>query len=173
MKLTRQQYIDSIADAAIKSTQGTKLFPSVLIAQAILESGDGNSSLSRPPHNNHFGIKATSSWKGARVYKSTREYLNGKWVVVNEPFRAYPNTVASLKDRNKLFNLNRYKKVHEATTPEEQAKAIHDAGYATAPTYASSLVSLIERYNLKKYDQKKSVVTCPHCLQLLELSVVS
>lgn len=169
MKLSTAQYIEKIGDDAVKATKGTPLFPSVLIAQAIIESGNGNSSLAREPNNNHFGIKAGSSWKGAKVELLTSEFLNGKWVKIKEPFRVYPNTVASLKDRNKLFNYSRYKKVLTAQTPEEQATEIHKAGYATAPSYSASLIKMINdsRYNLKRFDEKKSEKTCECCGQLL------
>lgn len=168
MKLSTSQYIDKIGNDAVKSTKGTNLFPSVLIAQAIIESGNGSSSLAREPYNNHFGIKATSSWKGSRVEMMTSEFINGKWIKVKQPFRAYPNTVSSLKDRNKLFNLSRYKKVLTAITPEEQATEIHKAGYATAPTYAASLITIINRYNLKRFDEKKrEETTCSCCGQSL------
>lgn len=170
MKLSTSQYIDKIGNDAVKATKGTPLFPSVLIAQAIIESGNGNSSLAREPYHNHFGIKATKSWRGSKVEMMTSEYINGKWIRVKQPFRAYPNTVASLTDRNRLFNLSRYRKVLTAQTPEQQASEIHKGGYATAPTYAASLITIINRYNLKRFDEKKSEkLTCTCCGQFLPL----
>ena len=53
---------------------------------------------------------------------------------------------------------SRYQPVRNAKTPEEQARALQDAGYATDPSYANKLISIINSYNLKQYDQKKKIM---------------
>ena len=65
-KLTRQQYIDKYKDIAIKQMHKYKIPASITLAQACLESGDGNSSLARKA-NNHFGIKCHEGWKGKKI----------------------------------------------------------------------------------------------------------
>ncbi|WP_338815145.1 glucosaminidase domain-containing protein [Bernardetia sp. Wsw4-3y2] len=152
--MTRQEYIKYIANSAIRAVSGTKLFPSVLIAQATLESGNGNSSLSKQPYNNHFGIKAGSTWKGKKASFRTREVINNVSVYVNAYFRVYDSITESLKDRNSLLlNNSRYKKVLQANTAEQQTRELQQAGYATDPNYSTVLIQIIVDNNLKKYDR--------------------
>lgn len=151
--LTRGEFIDIFGPYA-KATKSTGLFPSVAMAQAILESGNGNSSLTREAFN-LFGIKADSSWTGPFVTKQTREVIDGKTVYVNAKFRAYENPGESFVDRgNFLRQFSRYRNagVFTAPTPEAQAIALQNAGYATDPVYAELLIKLINQNNLKKFD---------------------
>lgn len=145
---TRSDYISDIASDAIRSTRGTGLFPSVMIAQAAIESGNGTSYLSRTA-NNHFGIKCHSSWSGQSV-RATDD-------APNECFRKYSSRLASFKDRNKFLKENkRYTSagVFSAKTPQAQADALQKAGYATASNYAATIKSVIKTYDLEKYDQQ-------------------
>ena len=151
---TRLDYIKRFTDATINAARGTGLFPSLFMAQAILESGNGQSTLAKK-YNNHFGIKATKSWKGKVIDMKTREVYNGNEVYIKDGFRWYDNPESSFKDRVKFLKQNpRYKKygVFSAKTPEEQADALQRAGYATAPNYASTLKWIINKYNLKSLD---------------------
>jgi len=153
-KLTRKQFIEKFAPLAKDASRGTGLFPSVFMAQAILESGDGNSSLSRQA-NNYFGIKADKSWVGDFVIKPTTEYVNGVAVKVDAKFRAYKSALQSFYDRVEFLQKNsRYKNagVFIAATPEDQARALQKAGYATDPNYANLLITLINQNKLKNYD---------------------
>lgn len=151
----REQYIASIKDAAMQVCQGTALFPSLMIAQAIVESGNGKSLLAARYHN-HFGIKADRSWKGKVVSMSTREVFDGKDTYVKDGFRAYDSIEEGFADRNRFLQVNpRYRKagVFDAETPEEQAEAFQRAGYATDPNYAKLLGQVINGSGkLKQYD---------------------
>ena len=152
--LTRSQFIKQYAPVAKAAAQGTGLFPSVFIAQAILESGNGNSSLTKQA-NNFFGIKADSSWLGNYVIKPTKEFINGVEVIINAKFRAYNTAFDSFADRvNFLKRNSRYSKagVFIAATPEQQAQALQKAGYATDPEYSNLLIKLINQNNLKQFD---------------------
>lgn len=162
-------------NAVIGSLVTNKLFPSVVLAQTALETGWGKSV----PANNLFGIKADTSWNGKVTSQSTTEYVGGvkhyytgsgktysnrqAAIAAGEPavtlFRAYPSTIDSFIDRNKFLIENpRYTAhgVFTATTPEEQAQALEAAGYATAPNYASTIISIINANNLKEFDKKKT-----------------
>lgn len=150
-----QAFFDRFSGMAILSTVGTNLFPSVLLAQAALESGWASSHLSAL-HNNFFGIKDSASWKGQTVNMQTGEVINGKYGMVSANFRKYPSPLQSFQDRNRLIiDLPRYDPAEMATTPEGQAKLLQDGGYATDPNYANKLIHLIDRYDLKQYDRKK------------------
>lgn len=149
-------FINKYSSAIIEACLGTPIFPSVKMAQLILESGWGKSVVG----NNLFGIKATGKhtpyWKGDKIYSSTTEYVNGVAGNYNEPFRNYASQADSIRDHSHLLmTLNRYKIVLRAKTPEEQAIALKTAGYATDLIYADSLIKLIKQYNLKTLDEKK------------------
>ena len=150
----RADYIKQFTLAVVNAAKGTGLFPSLFMAQAILESGNGQSSLAKK-YNNHFGIKASKDWKGKVIDMKTREVFNGNEVFIKDGFRWYTNPLDSFKDRVDFLKKNqRYAKhgVFTAKSPEEQADALQRAGYATDPNYAKTLKMLIAKYNLKVLD---------------------
>lgn len=152
------KYIADFGDAAIAGTKGTNLFPSVKMAQAILESNIGKSGLAKQ-HNNHFGIKKGTGWKGQTATMKTREVISGKNVMVDQAFRKYESATDSFKDHTSFLTKNkRYTDagVFSAETPELQAKALQKAGYATDPNYAQALINIINGYGLKQLDEKKN-----------------
>lgn len=137
------------------ATAGTGVLASVTVAQAILESGWGQSALASAPYHNLFGIKKGYGWAGAVVNMNTSEFENGKWVTVVAPFRAYGSQMASFQDHtNFLLANSRYAANGVINVPNYIAMAtgLQAAGYATAPTYASALINLVERYNLQSLD---------------------
>lgn len=154
--MTRAEYIATYAPAAVTAcTEMPELFPSVLLAQAVLESGNGNSQLARSA-NNHFGIKKGAGWTGDIAEFNTREFQGGQWVSVKAPFRKYATVTDSFRDRNQFLARNpRYRKagVFTAPDPESQARALQRAGYATDPEYADKLITLISRNGLKAFDR--------------------
>ncbi len=160
----RKVFVDKYTDAVINGVGNTGLFPSVKMAQAILESADkngipGNSQLAKL-HNNFFGIKAGKSWKGDIVNMPTREVINGKSVMMSQVFRKYAKPADSFQDHtNFLMTNKRYITggVFSASTPELQASALQKSGYATDPNYATTLVKIIDKYNLKTLDEKKKI----------------
>jgi len=127
-------------------------FRSVIIAQAAIESNWGRSSLSAK-YNNYFGIKASKSWKGKTVNMKTGEVFDGKQVTINSNFRVYDSLAESIRDRNRLLRMPRYKAVEPAATPQAQAEAIKTAGYCTATNYVTSIMATIKANNLTQYDQ--------------------
>ena len=151
-KWTKEEFIDEVANHAVplKETHGIR--PSVTIAQAILESNWGNSSLSRQEHN-YFGIKGQSE---NRKY-ATLEYEE-EWKEIHASFRSYPSMEASVKDYAELiangtaWNAALYKGVQEASTYQEAAQAVYAAGYATDPTYPEKVIEIIELYGLNRFD---------------------
>ena len=151
----KRKFIERFAQPVLNAVEGTTLFPSVMIAQAALESAWGTSSLSAS-FNNLFGIKADPSWKGRSVTMPTREYLNGKYVTIDDAFRAYDDPADSVRDRVKFLQDNpRYRQVFEAKTPSEQAQALQAAGYATDPQYASKIIATIKANDFRQWDLKK------------------
>lgn len=162
--MSSAEYIKMYKNTVIDSVTGTPLFPSVLMAQGLLESGYGESSLASL-YNNHFGMKAGKSWLGMKVNMNTREVVAGQDETVGAYFRVYKNPADSFLDRNlNLMSGSVYWQsgVFSAPTPELQAYAIQKAGYASDPNYAQTLITLIDRYNLKSLDaeiKKKGCAT--------------
>jgi flagellar protein FlgJ len=158
--MTRQEYIRQYQDVAIDSVRGTSLFPSVVMAQAILESSDnkgqaGENKLARY-FNNHFGIKAGKDWKGKTVSIMTTEDYGFGPVPAGGLFRIYNNAVNSYIDHaHFLYQNSNYRKagLFDATTPEEQCDALQAARYAgLSPNYGATLKALIQSLNLKSID---------------------
>lgn len=136
---------------------GTGIFPSVKLAQAALESGWGKSVAG----NNLFGIKAAGShtpyWNGDYVTSRTSEWTGSGYEGQTSRFRKYATVGDSVKDHTYfLQQYSRYAKVFKASTPEEQAKALQEAGYATDPNYSGKLISIINTYGFKQFDEKKN-----------------
>lgn len=150
-----ESFFDKYGEYAVKACEGTKLFPSVLLAQMALESDWGDSLLSSK-YNNFFGEKISHDWTGDKVRLFTHEYIKGKMRLVPAYFKAYPSPLESLKGRNSLLErVPTYREhgVFDAKTPEEQAEALQKAGYATDPNYAEKLISIIKQFNLYQYDR--------------------
>jgi flagellum-specific peptidoglycan hydrolase FlgJ len=155
-----QSFIDQYSEAMVFATQGTPLFPSVKMAQAALETGWGKSTIGGA--KNLFGIKATGSytpyWNGDMVNMSTQENYGSGFTTIRDNFRAYSSVEDSIRDHSHLLmTLSRYAPVREAKTPEDQARALQSAGYATDPGYADKLINIINQYNLSTLDQKKKL----------------
>lgn len=154
----RIEYIKKYAPLIIAITKGTKIFPSVMMAQAILESRNGESILASK-YNNHFGIKATKDWTGKTVNLNTREVVNNKDVYIKDNFRFYHTVKNSFKDHAKFLKENpRYTKggVFSAKNPKQQTRSLQNSGYATSPKYASTLNWIIKEYKLENMDIHKS-----------------
>lgn len=145
----RQKFYESLAPVARSVGRKYDLFPSVILAQAALESGYGESELTKQ-HNNFFGMKAVD---GKGVPFPTVEVEGGRKIHTGGEFAAYPSVNASFKAYGKLLGkAPRYEGVRNAKTPEEAAYALYPAGYTTDPGYGDLVVHIIERDNLKQYD---------------------
>lgn len=144
-------FINKVKDSAIQGQREYGVLASLTLAQAILESNWGKSSLSKNA-NNIFGIKADKYWKGAYMEFPTKEYLNGKWVTVNAKFRRYSSIDESIQDHTIFLTKPRYKNVIGQTDYKKATYEIWKAGYATDPNYPNKLNDIIERYELYEYD---------------------
>ncbi|MCD3217819.1 SH3 domain-containing protein [Clostridium botulinum C] len=147
------EFINKIKDAAIEVQSQYNIFASVTIAQAILESGWGESNLAKS-YNNLFGIKALRDWTGETANVDTKEYTNNEIVTVKQPFRIYKNWAESILDHALFLKKEWYTKagVFTATNCKEQIQGIFNGGYTTDFNYIDKILDLIEKYNLEKYD---------------------
>lgn len=153
--MTRDEFIRLLAPSVIAvRLEGSPLFPSVRLAQNVLETGG-----KLPSWNNLGGIKAGSGrpnayWSGAVVNRRTWEVENGVRRDISADFRAYDSVYDFYKDQDLLMDLPRYARVRAAQSPEEQAYALQSSGYATDPQYGNKLILLIAQHNLKQYDRE-------------------
>lgn len=161
-------FINSISNYAVSVAGENKLYASVMIAQAALESAWGTSILAYNPNFNLFGIKG--SYNGQTFYKYTKEY-NSKdgWITIKAGFKKYPSYAESLVDyADKLRNgPSTMSKDYYKGTWKENAATYQDATkwltgrYATDPEYNTKLNSIISRYNLTRFDRETPKDTNP------------
>lgn len=161
------------------------ILASVSLAQFILESGYGKSELAQNA-NNCFGMKKSlsgntwsgSTWDGSSVYtKKTQEYENGQYVTITADFRKYPSVEKSIADHSayllgaKNGSAFRYNGLKGCTDYKKAVQIIKDGGYATSSTYVSNLCSIIEKWNLTKYDATVSTAPADGCPYLVRVNI--
>lgn len=155
-----QQFIDQIATDAQKLGLKYDVFASVMIAQAILESGSGTSGLSAAPNYNLFGVKG--SYNGQSVSLPTQEDRgNGELYTISAAFRRYPSYGESLGDYVSLIrqgisgNDAYYQEVWRSNAKNYLRAAYSLTGkYATDTSYHKKVSSIIAAYRLTSFDQK-------------------
>lgn len=139
-------YIETYASIAQEEMKSAGIPASITLAQGILESGMGYGRLA-VEGNNHFGIKCHTTWEGPRLYHDDDEK--------GECFRVYTSPRQSFHDHSQFLK-DRPRYAHLFSIPidryEAWAKGLKKAGYATDPQYAEKLISLIERFELDRYD---------------------
>ncbi len=138
-------YIDQYKGIAIEQMHKYRIPASITLAQGLLESGAGRSSLATKAHN-HFGIKVSGNWTGPYVLKNDD--------APNEKFRKYNNARESYEDHSRFLQGRRYQGLFKLKITDYRgwARGLKAAGYATSPTYAESLIRIIEMYNLYQFD---------------------
>ena len=131
-------FVNSIREVVNEHVAGTGIYPEVAIAQAALESGWGK----KVKGGNFYGIKG----KGQTI--TTHEVIDGKRVKIDDEFKTFTGISDSVGGYVEFLQSNpRYKAALDAKSPEEQAKALQRAGYATDPEYANKLISIIKTIN--------------------------
>lgn len=151
--VTKNEFLEVMIPIAKQAQAEYGIRPSVLVAQAALESNWGNSDLSQQS-NNFFGIKGNSS--GDQY--ATKEFTQEKWESVQASFRTYDSVSESVNDYARLikngtsWNADLYSEVISAEHYKEAAFALQKAGYATDPNYANKLIRIIEQYALYEID---------------------
>lgn len=142
------EYINKYSPLAVGQMKEHKIPASITLAQGLLESGAGMSELARKS-NNHFGIKCGSSWNGRTV----RHDDDAR----QECFRAYRDPKDSYEDHSAFLRRGaRYAFLFklEITDYKGWARGLKKAGYATDPSYANRLITIVEDYDLYKYDRR-------------------
>lgn len=143
--MTRESYISTYSELAMKEMVRVGIPASITLAQGCLESDNGNSRLAVKA-NNHFGIKC-HDWTGKKIYHDDDSR--------RECFRSYRSVYESYMDHSSFLTTKpRYAELFELKIHDYRgwAKGLKKAGYATAPNYASLLIRIIEENELYSYD---------------------
>ncbi len=145
-------YIDTYKDLAVEHMHRYRIPASITLAQGLLESNAGRSTLATRA-NNHFGIKVGGTWTGPYILRNDD--------APNEKFRKYNSPAESYEDHSRFLQGRRYQGLFQLNPTDYRgwAYGLKQAGYATSPTYAESLISIIERYNLSQFDTGKLKAT--------------
>lgn len=149
------QFLEAIGPIARASAAESGVPASVAIAQASQETGWGHSA----PGNNYFGIKCYSKTPSpvpvTCTDRATKEVVNGRTIDSTESFRSYRSMSDSVRDHAAfLRQSSRYAPAFaKSNDPDGFARAVQQAGYATDPSYADSLISIMKRYDLYAYDK--------------------
>lgn len=147
------EYVEQYAEYAMEQQRKYGIPASVTLAQGILESANGQSQLSREC-NNHFGIKAGKSWLNAGGQYGL--YTDDK---PNEKFCKYASVGDSYEHHSLILKNNSRYAACFALQPDDYrgwCQGLQKAGYASSGQYASSLISVIDRMDLTRYDRMAS-----------------
>ena len=149
----QQRFIEDIAKHVQKYARAYGiLVHSPIIAQAILESGWGESKLASKYHN-YFGMKCGTTWTGKSVNMETKEeYTPGTLTTIKDNFRVYDSMEEGVKGYFEFIQKPRYKNLKAVTDAKKYLQLIKADGYATASNYVESTYQLITQYELTEYD---------------------
>ncbi len=155
-------YIEKYKDVAISEMNRTGIPASIKLAQALVESAAGTSTLARKA-NNHFGIKCGPTWHGRKFHLEDDDYdeygnkIKSCFRVYKDPKSSFIAHSEFLRDPRKS---HRYGPLFELDPTDYQAWAfgLKKAGYATSPTYPQMLIKVIQDYDLHQYDQVGDVI---------------
>ncbi len=155
-KQMRLEYIEQYKSLAMKEMKRVGIPASIKLAQAVLESGAGTSSLALKAHN-HFGMKCGSEWHGDTYYLKDDDF-NEDGKLIESCFRVFPDDEASfvahsefLRDPNKAYRYGFLFRI-DPKDYKKWAQGLKTAGYATNADYGDLLISLIDEYKLSRYD---------------------
>ena len=146
VKNPRQTYIDQYYPLAVLEMQRSGVPASITLAQALLESGAGQSPLATVA-NNHFGMKCHNDWQGEKYYKDDEKEKEcfRAFASVEDSYRAHSDFLRGRERYKALFDL-------DPTDYKGWAHGLRRAGYATDPGYATKLINLIEDFQLYRFD---------------------
>lgn len=156
--MTKNEFIKAIAGYVQKYAYVYGItVHSPIIAQAILESGWGESKLAAVYYN-YFGLKCGTKWTGKSINMTTQEeYTAGTLTTIKDNFRVYDSMEEGVKGYFEFIQLARYQNLRGITDPEKYLETIKADGYATSSSYVANTMKLVTQYNLTQYDGKGAV----------------
>lgn len=146
-------FVEQIAPIIVKEAKERGYaFPAAIIAQAVLESGNGKSQLAAK-YCNYFGLKCGPYWRGRSVNMTTHEeYIAGCISKIRDDFRVYQNMTEGVKGYFDFISTSRYANLKTAKSTKNYLEMIKSDGYATSKTYVANLMKVVDKYNLEMYN---------------------
>lgn len=140
-----EDYVNQYSQMAVEQMQSYGIPASITLAQGLLESAAGRSTLAREG-NNHFGIKCHKEWTGSTMLRNDD--------APDECFRVYDSPEESFRDHSLFLRRKRYAELFDLPMTDYVgwAQGLKRCGYATDPNYADRLISIIELYSLQNFD---------------------
>lgn len=180
--MNRKDFIEKIAPIIQREAKkrGYK-YPSAIIAQACIESANGNSELSSKYYN-YFGLKCGVAWKGKSINFHTKEVLNGATVDIRDNFRVFDSMEKGVEGYFDFISTPRYECLKNATSSRHYLELIKASGYATATNYAQVVYNVVENDRLTTWDnfeaekkprKKKETVSKEKTVKTLAKEVIS
>jgi len=157
-KSPKQVFLEQYAPMAVRESLNYKIPASIKLAQAIIETNWGTSELATKA-NNYFGIKCKAEWEGA-TYMHIDDDTNKSGKLIPSCFRAYPTIQDSWEDHSRFLRYRSfYTNLFDLKSDDyiSWAKGLKKAGYATDPNYDLKLITIIEQFDLYKYDTPRYV----------------
>lgn len=155
--MSRNDFLEEIAGYICEyAPKYDILCPSAVIAQAILESGWGESTLAAKYHN-YFGMKCGTLWQGKSVnMKTQEEYTPGELTTITDNFRVYDSMEDGVIGYFEFIQMPRYQNLKGIKDPAEYLETISADGYATSSAYVENCMRVVTENNLMKYDPMDS-----------------
>lgn len=155
----QQSWINTLVHGLNMYNKEGKVLNSLIIAQGILESGWGSSSLCIRSRN-IFGVKAFRSTDAFDEYKTKEQRSDGSEYTITARFRRYDSFDDAIKDQVLRFTnpAGRYMKLIGEKDYKNACRIVRECGYATDINYTNKLINIIEQYDLTKYDINKSTL---------------
>lgn len=149
--MTHSEFIEAIGNAARSYYDQYQILPSLTIAQAICESNWGKSTLSAK-YFNFFGMKWNSKCGCEYVTLPTMEWTGSEYITIDAKFRKYPDIASGIKGYYEFLQMKRYQNLRGVKDSEEACRLIAADGWASSPTYAKTLMKIIEDNHLRAWD---------------------
>lgn len=154
MAYTDKAFLEALKSHVVADMKSSGILASLTASQAFIESNKGNSGLTTKC-NNLFGIKG--KYNGQSGQFMTTEYYNGVKTRVLADFRKYPSWKESIADHSAMFNrMSRYSNLRGLKDYQLACQYVKNDGYATSPTYTSTLIKCIEKYKLYEWDNSEN-----------------
>lgn len=142
-------FSDDVVRAAVSAQNKWRIPASISIAQYGIESGWGKHA----PGNNPFGMKPRKGKGDVQQMLSTTEFIKGKYVTVQQPFRKFPTISAAFEAHAELLaTASVYRAAMLALPDINRFIDLMSVHYATDPLYASKIKNSIAAHSLRNYD---------------------
>lgn len=172
--MSREKFMREVAPVIVRvATEKGYKYPSAIIAQAICESGWGDSLLASKYYN-FFGMKCGSSWRGKYTDMRTKEeYKKGTLTDISAKFRAYDSIEQGVRGYFDFISTKRYANLKKANSAHDYIEMLKADGYATSSTYVDIVYNIWKVNNLGSYDKAGGSSELESALKVIAKNVIA